>query len=1077
MEPIVKGFGKQFEQLKKIRRKTDSLNCRSGKENSDVSVMQQRSISNSEKLEQIEGKGNFELKKLLTEEAFDFLKDSGTGLHQKSILELTKMAHRYYYDIALPKLVADLASLELSPVDGRTLTDFMHARGLKMCSLGHVVELAENLPHIQSLCIHEMVTRSFKHLIRAVVAAIKSFSDIPCAVAAVLNLLLGSLKGEEDVPILINDHTLMMKWLKALVLKRYSWRLGNEFQYLRKLVILRGLCQKVGLELVARDYDMDSANPFEESDIISIVPVYKHIVCSSIDGRNLLESSKTALDKGKLEDAVSYGAKALSKMIAVCGPYHRMTANAYSLLAVVLYHTGDFNQATIYQQKALDINEREIGLDHPETMKSYGDLSVFYYRLQHIELALRYANRALYLLHFSCGLSHPNSAATYINVAMMEEGRGNANVALRYLHEALKCNQRLLGADHIQTAASYHAIAIALSMMEAYSLSVQHEQTTFRILNAKLGTDDLRTQDAAAWLEYFESKVLEQQEAARLGIPKPDASIASKGHLSVSDLLDYINPDQDLKEKDMQKKHRLMKSNTRGNQEQSIANQEQSNANQEQSIAIQGDAYRTSTPQYHEQIEKLSKHKEPKEPPMEILKKNAGVSEHEQIQDIVSIEESSDEGWQEASFRGKSNHVRRKSRLPALSKLVLNDSEPHTGNKPKAMSPSFKSNSNGKLWRTSTDYEAGSEQYIKAFGTSRLTSVASKLVTYKEVAISPPGTVLKPFAPQNLEEKETSDENLEESPKDESEKETHLNEEVAGDIEEKHSSSSDEVQEFSDGSEKDTRPGEIVARDIEGKPSNSSDEFHEISDSKKMVRTSSRLSASAPPFNPVSLLSMSHPYSSVAALHPHQHFEIPSTESIDVRVPRGPRSSVYFRTGHSFRRKSGYASHSGNSLNVNSTSQSIMNPNAAEFVPANEKASLGEEKAAQCAENASVNQQESADALKNGTFNTQEKAQAGKLEESKSFQKTELVRQILLNLFVKSFQHSLISSSAPAKSEHKKSKEVRCQSSNNAQFQPGRVNSSKKEDAEGFTIVSKRRRSKQFPTAVHGLYAQQSICT
>lgn len=39
------------------------------------------------------------------------------------------------------------------------------------------------------------------------------------------------------------------------------------------------------------------------------------------------------------------------------------------------------------------------------------------------------------------------------------------------------------------------------------------------------------SQDAAAWLEYFESKALEQQEAARNGTPKPDASIASKGHL------------------------------------------------------------------------------------------------------------------------------------------------------------------------------------------------------------------------------------------------------------------------------------------------------------------------------------------------------------------------------------------------------------------------------------------------------------------------------------------------------------------------------------------------------------------
>ena len=45
-----------------------------------------------------------------------------------------------------------------------------------------------------------------------------------------------------------------------------------------------------------------------------------------------------------------------------------------------------------------------------------------------------------------------------------------------------------------QTAASYHAIAIALSLMEAYILSVQHEKTTLRILQAKLGSEDLRTQ-------------------------------------------------------------------------------------------------------------------------------------------------------------------------------------------------------------------------------------------------------------------------------------------------------------------------------------------------------------------------------------------------------------------------------------------------------------------------------------------------------------------------------------------------------------------------------------------------------
>ncbi|KAM3332638.1 hypothetical protein ACQJBY_028044 [Aegilops geniculata] len=300
------------------------------------------------------------------------------------------MALKFYDEVALPKLVADFGSLELSPVDGRTLTDFMHTRGLQMRSLGRVVKLSEKLSHVQSLCVHEMIVRAFKHIVRSVIAATSDMRQLALTIAAVLNLLLGVPESEfsGSSPAV---HPLVWRWLVAFLKKRYQYDLTEQhYVDVRKYAILRGLCHKVGIELAPRDFVMDSAFPFYKQDIISLVPVHKQVACSSADGRQLLESSKTALDKGKLEDAVNYGTKALAKLIMVCGPYHRMTAGAYSLLAVVLYHTGDFNQATIYQQKALDINERELGLDHPDTMKSYGDLAVFYYRLQHTELALKF---------------------------------------------------------------------------------------------------------------------------------------------------------------------------------------------------------------------------------------------------------------------------------------------------------------------------------------------------------------------------------------------------------------------------------------------------------------------------------------------------------------------------------------------------------------------------------------------------------------------------------------------------------------------------------------------------------------
>ncbi|XVF80234.1 hypothetical protein PTKIN_Ptkin15bG0054500 [Pterospermum kingtungense] len=548
-EMKVEGLGTPLRILKN-KKKSDGKGV---SENSDSHVDSVENVTAASVESQLETSATDDelvMKRKLSEEAFARLKESETGLHHKSLQELIDLSQKYYTEVALPKLAADFGSLELSPVDGRTLTDFMHTRGLQMRSLGHVVKLSEKLIHVQSLCIHEMIVRAFKHILQAVIATVVNTDKMAVSIASALNLMLGVPENGE-LHKSCKIHSLVWKWLQVFLMKRFEWDISNlDFNDIRKFAILCGICHKVGIELVPRDFDVDSPCPFQPSDVVSLVPVHKQAACSSADGRQLLESSKTALDKGKLEDAVTYGTKALSKLVAVCGPYHRMTAGAYSLLAVVLYHTGDFNQATIYQQKALDINERELGLDHPDTMKSYGDLAVFYYRLQHTELALKYVKRALYLLHLTCGPSHPNTAATYINVAMMEEGLGNVHVALRYLHKALKCNQRLLGPDHIQTAASYHAIAIALSLMEAYPLSVQHEQTTLQILRAKLGPDDLRTQDAAAWLEYFESKAFEQQEAARNGTKKPDASIASKGHLSVSDLLDYISPNHDGKGKD-----------------------------------------------------------------------------------------------------------------------------------------------------------------------------------------------------------------------------------------------------------------------------------------------------------------------------------------------------------------------------------------------------------------------------------------------------------------------------------------------------------------------------------------------
>ncbi|KAF3782810.1 TSS protein [Nymphaea thermarum] len=1026
-EQVVKGLGKQFGLLKKIKRKADHGMTKSNQ--LDGVVHNTSEINSIERKENGESNKETYLQKILPGPAFLRLKESGTGLHVKG-------------------------------------------------------ELSEKLPHIQSLCIHEMVTRAFKHILQAVIAAVKNMDDLAGAIAACLNILLGEATKHED------GNDLKMKWLDTFLSKRFGWKLkGADLEDIRKIAVLHGLCHK----------------------------------------------------------------------------------------------------ATIYQQKALDINEKELGLDHPDTMKSYGDLSVFYYRLQHTELALKYVNRALYLLHLTCGTSHPNTAATYINVAMMEEGLGNVHVALRYLHEALKCNQRLLGADHIQTAASYHAIAIALSLMEAYPLSVQHEQTTLQILKAKLGMEDLRTQDAAAWLEYFESKNIEQQEAVRNGTPKPDTTIACKGHLSVSDLLDYINPDTETKGRDMQKKRRakmlLMKTNSeilRDDIQHEISpasndRTEESPAGEDRIETTLDDNLKTKTQVHLEEKVDTSTHE---------------LNQPEHV-DRDQSELPDDEGWQEAGSRGRlgnSGGRRFSQRKPALSKLNTNSSEspnfqgtmykrktPSPGQKLFAppRTPTSDVNTVGKLVKSSnfvdkdnpTEHakklenttESLQHSELTVIGkssspTSTVTTVASKFLSYKEVALATPGTVFRTVmgtsedvAMGSTSEQVRSDVKAGNKEENISSKEEVQEEKVVDKCERLIESDCPELAQ----DVKNVTPTDTTLSPRDGKKNKTATEA-----------SNSKLSAAAEPFNPGALPSI-QPFCTISSagfddgrsdqgVLP-QPVNIPHQPSIAARVPCGPRLSAYYTNGHGFRLKPGYLNPV---MDRNSfSSPRTMNPNAAEFVPGKvwpPSPSVG-------ADAHSHEQSETAfdskDKYEKPTNSLEDPLEnEATMEETKKnndkMQKCELARQILLSFIVKSVQDNLESVklqvvSAQSAENNRSSdqclnpigrdsaiikvlygnendKELDIQShpscaeqsinaeenqcldpigrdsaiikvlygdENNQkmdfQSHPCQEQSINEEESknrevegEGFTVVSKRRKNrKQFSSAVNDLYGHPSICT
>ncbi|XP_023527346.1 clustered mitochondria protein-like isoform X2 [Cucurbita pepo subsp. pepo] len=468
-------------------------------------------------------------------------------------------ASMFLTDVVLPKFIQDLCTLEVSPMDGQTLTEALHAQGINVRYIGKVAEGTKHLPHLWDLCSNEIAVRSAKHILKDVLRDTEDH-DLGMALSHFFNCFFGScqvlatkaasnIQSRTPKKDQVGHHHSSGKNLRGqarwkgrtLAKKSQSsymsvssdslWadirnfgKLKYQFDLpedarsrVKKVSVVRSLCHKVGITVAARKYDLSSAAPFQTSDILNLQPVVKHSIPVCSEAKDLVETGKLKLAEGMLSEAYALFSEAVSILQQVTGPMHREVANCCRYLAMVLYHAGDMAGAIVQQHKELIINERCLGLDHPDTAHSYGNMALFYHGLNQTELALRHMSRALLLLGLSSGPDHPDVAATFINVAMMYQDIGKMNTALRYLQEALKKNERLLGEEHIQTAVCYHALAIAFNCMGAFKLSHQHEKKTYDILVKQLGEEDSRTQDSENWMKTFKMREVQMNAQKQKG--------------------------------------------------------------------------------------------------------------------------------------------------------------------------------------------------------------------------------------------------------------------------------------------------------------------------------------------------------------------------------------------------------------------------------------------------------------------------------------------------------------------------------------------------------------------------------
>ncbi|BFZ18938.1 hypothetical protein BsWGS_21978 [Bradybaena similaris] len=474
--------------------------------------------------------------------------DSETFKKEK---ELVKMASQHIVASQIPLLVNDCFDHTSSPVDGITLAESMHARGINIRYLGKVAEFLAKYPtlsYVYTIAISELICRSAKHLYNQYMQGV-DMMNTAAAISHFLNCLLGSYptphaqvtaeeskaakrknkrKSKHSVVFSIENtewssETPKSLWKKIVdeVDDYYGYTLecdsidGALEQYgCQRVAMLRSICIKVGIQLLLREYALESRSRpvFTDDDIVNVFPVVKHISPRATDAFHFFSSGQNKIQQGLLREGYELISEALNLLNNVYGAMHPEIAACFRLLARLNYIMGEFGEAMSYQQRAVLMSERVLGIDHPNTITEYAHLALYCFANSQVTSALRLMYRARYLAIICHGENHPEVALIDSNIGLILQAVEEYDFSLRYLEHALQLNIKYFGSESLKTAMTYHLVARTHSCRGDFRSALQSEKEAYTIYKSKLGENHERTKESSQCLAHLTKQAVVVQK-------------------------------------------------------------------------------------------------------------------------------------------------------------------------------------------------------------------------------------------------------------------------------------------------------------------------------------------------------------------------------------------------------------------------------------------------------------------------------------------------------------------------------------------------------------------------------------
>ncbi|XP_063348835.1 clustered mitochondria protein homolog isoform X1 [Pelmatolapia mariae] len=465
--------------------------------------------------------------------------------------QLLKDAAAFLVSCQVPTLVKDCLDHSALPMDGASLTEALHQRGINVRFLGTVLEFMEKTPakaqleHIYRIGITELITRCAKHIFKTYLQGVE-LSALSAAVSHFLNCFLSSfpdavahLPPDELVSRRKNrkrrnrvpgggDNTAWASLTPSELWKNIASEAQSYYHFtlqcesvdqvvekfgLQKITLLREISVKTGIQILIKEYNFDSRHKpaFTEEDILNIFPVVKHVNPKATDAFHFFQSGQAKVQQGFLKEGCELINEALNLFNNVYGAMHVEICSCLRLLARLNYILGDHPEALSNQQKAVLMSERVLGIEHPNTIQEYMHLALYCFANNQLSTALKLLYRARYLMLLICGEDHPEMALLDSNIGLVLHGVMEYDLSLRFLENALTINTKYHGPRSLKVALSHHLVARVYESKAEFRSALQHEKEGYTIYKNQMGEAHEKTKESSEYLKYLTQQAVALQ--------------------------------------------------------------------------------------------------------------------------------------------------------------------------------------------------------------------------------------------------------------------------------------------------------------------------------------------------------------------------------------------------------------------------------------------------------------------------------------------------------------------------------------------------------------------------------------